>query len=102
MKNSDAKAEVIIDLQNKGYDLDFTLNNEFLRCVQDGELISPDDFEIAETYLIQSEAQAGMPYVIYAIRSLHNGIKGILMTSYSGFMHGMSIRLWSKLAANLN
>lgn len=102
MKNLDSKAEVIIGLQNKGYELDFTLNNEFLRCVQDGELIGPDDFEIAETYLFEGEAQSGMPYVIYAISSLHNGIKGILMTSYSAFTQGLSIHLWSKLGAKLN
>jgi len=102
MKNLDSKAEVIIGLQNKGYDLDFTLNNEYLRCVQDGELISPDDFEITETYLFEKEAQTEMPYVIYAINSLHNGIKGILMTSYSAFTEGLSIHLWSKLAANLS
>jgi hypothetical protein len=29
-------------------------------------VISPDDFEIAETFLFVSEAQAGVPYVIYA------------------------------------
>jgi hypothetical protein len=93
---------VIIGLQNKGYNMDFILNNEFLRCVQDGELISPDDFEIAETYLIEGESQLGLLYVIYAINSLHNGIKGILMISYGAFTQGLSIHLWSKLASNLN
>jgi hypothetical protein len=102
MKNLDARAVVIIDLQNKGYDLDFTLTNEFLRCVQDGELISPDDFEVAETFIFESESQAGLPFVIYAIASLHNGIKGILMTSYNAFTEGLSIHLWSKLARNLS
>ncbi|MET3980295.1 hypothetical protein ABIB62_002896 [Mucilaginibacter sp. UYP25] len=102
MKYSNTKAEVIISLQKKGYDLDFTLNNEFLRCVQDDELISPDDFEVAETYLFESEDQQGIPFVIYAIVSLQNGIKGILMTSYSAFTKGLSIHLWSKLARKLS
>ena len=100
MKNLDSKAEVIICLQNKGYDLDFILNKEFLRCVQDGELFSPDDFEITETYLLEEKTQA-VPQVIYAITSLHNGIRGILMTSYDAFTQGLSIRLWSKLSASL-
>ncbi|MCQ6957002.1 phosphoribosylpyrophosphate synthetase [Mucilaginibacter aquariorum] len=102
MENLITKAEVIIGLQKKGYDLDFTLNNEFLRCIQDGELISPDDFEIAETFLFENEAEADLPFVIYAISSFQNGVKGILMTSYGAFTQGLSIHLWSKLAANLN
>lgn len=102
MKNFDAKAEVIIGLQNKGYNLDFMLSNEFLRCIQDGELISPDDFEITETFLFTGETQAEIPSVIYAISSWHYNIKGILMTSFNAFTQGLSIHLWSKLAANLN
>lgn len=101
MKDVNAKAEIIIGLQEKGYHLDFTLNNEFLRCVQDGELICPDDFEIVETHLIKGGNQAGVPYLIYAITSIQNGIKGILMTPYSAFTRGISIHLWSKLAGKL-
>ncbi|MET4014576.1 hypothetical protein ABIB62_004438 [Mucilaginibacter sp. UYP25] len=98
MKNSKTRADVIIGLQKRGYDFDFALNSEFLRCVQDDELISPDDFEVAETYLFESKEKPGMPFVTYAIDSMQNGIKGILMTSYSAFTRGLSIHLWSKLA----
>lgn len=102
MKNLDSRAKVIIGLQTKGYDLDFTLNNEFLRCIQDGELISPDDFEIVETFLFADESITGLPSVIYAINSFSYGVKGILMTSFTAFSQGLSIHLWFKLAANLN
>jgi hypothetical protein len=102
MENYSSKTEAIIGLQKKGYDLDFILNNEYLLCLQDSELISPDDFEVAETYSFESKATSGDQHLIYAINSVHNGIKGILMTPYSAFTRGLSIHLWSKLAANLN
>ncbi len=101
MENYSSKTEAIIGLQKRGYDLDFILSNEYLLCVQDSELISPDDFEITETYRFDSKAQSDDQNLIYAINSVHNGLKGILMTSYSAFTRGLSIHLWSKLAANL-
>lgn len=102
MENYSTKAEAIIGLQKKGYELDFILNNEHLLCVQYCELISPDDFEIAETYSFKSNILPGERYIIYAINSVHNGLKGILMTPYSAFTGGLSIHLWSKLSAYLN
>ena len=101
MEKYNTKTEAIIGLQKKGYELDFILNNEYLLCVQDRELISPDDFEITETYSFKSKLLPGEQHIIYAINSVHNGLKGILMTPYSAFTGGLSIHLWSKLSANL-
>ena len=101
MKNYNTKAEAIISLQERGYDNDFILKNECILCVQQGELISPDGFEITETYRFDGGPRLKDNFIIYAIRSLNNDIKGILMTSYSALAKGMSIHLWSKLATNL-
>lgn len=102
MENYSNKAEAIIGLQNKGYELDFILYNETLLCIQDRGLLNPDDFEITETYRFKSEVLQEEGYIIYAINSAHNGLKGILMTSYSAFTKGLSIHLWSKLSVGLN
>lgn len=55
MKNYSNKAEVIIDLQKKGYELDYILKSENLLCLQDQELLNQDDFEIVETHRFKSE-----------------------------------------------
>jgi len=94
-------AEAIIDLQLRGYDQDFVIKNEHILCVQDSELISPDDFEVINAYKFGKGKKPKDNYVIYAIRSIHNDLKGILLTSYGTFSSGLSIHLWSKLAANL-
>jgi hypothetical protein len=101
MENYHNRAEAIIDLQNRGYDQDFVIKNEHILYVQDSELINPDDFEVIEAYKFDGARRQRDNYVIYAIRSMHNDLKGILMTSYSAFSKGLSIHLWSKLAANL-
>jgi len=98
MENFTNKTEAIIDLQARGYDLDFILAKENILCIQRGEIIPPDNFEVTETYCFQSKSNQTDNYVIYAIRAVHEDLKGILMTSYDSLSNGMSVHLWSKLA----
>jgi hypothetical protein len=101
MRNFKNKTAAIIDLQERGYDLDLILRNEFILCIQDMELISPDDLEITEAYIFAGRSRRSDMEVVYAVRSAHNGLKGILMVSYSAFTAGLSIHLWSKLSGRL-
>jgi hypothetical protein len=102
MGNFKNKSEAIIDLHNRGYSQDFILADENIFCLQRCELIPPDGFEITETYRFEGKASVKNNYVIYAVKSIEDDLKGILMTSYNTFFRGVSIHLWSKLAASLN
>ena len=101
MKNYATKTEVIIALQERGYDQDFVLKDEYLFYVQQSELIKPDDFEITETYRFGGKRRLDDNYIIYAVTGVNEDFKGILMTPYSAYAEIMSIHLWSKLANNL-
>jgi len=98
MENFNDKAKAIIDLQKRGYDQDFILDDENIYCLQRGDIIFPDNFEVTETYRFKSKSNLEDNDVIYAIRAIHEDLKGILMTSYSSLARGVSIHLWSKLA----
>ena len=99
--NYTTKTEAIIDLQERGYDHDFILKNECIHCVQRSQLICPDDFEVIEAYRFEGKRRMCDNYIIYAIKILNNDTKGILMSSYSTLIKGLSIHLWSKLANNV-
>jgi len=101
MENYATKTEAIIDLQKRGYDQDFILKSEGILCVQQNELIRPEEFEITGTYRFEGKRRFCDNYIIYAIRSVENDIKGILMTSFRGFENNISTHLWSKLASTL-
>jgi hypothetical protein len=101
MENYNNKIQAIIDLQHRGYDLDFVLKDENLLCLQERELIGPDEFEIAETYRFEENHGVTETYVVYAIRSMQRDLKGILMTSYGAFTRGLGFRLWCKLSQTL-
>ncbi len=101
MNLNNTKADVIIDLQQRGYDNDFILKSEGLLCIQHHEMINPDQFEISESYRFDGKTKPCDNFIIYAIRSLNDDVKGILMTSYSALTRGMSVHLWSKLSVEL-
>lgn len=87
---------LIIDLQERGFNHDFVIENEHIRCLQYNELISPDDFEILETYHRKSSDKNDDCSLVYAIRLMNHDTKGILMSDYRSYITGMSLRLWSK------
>jgi len=96
MENYANRTEVIIDLQKRGYDQDFILNDEGILLIQQNELIRPEEFEISETYCFESKQKHCDNYIVYALRSVENGIKGILMTSFKGFNNNLSPHFWIK------
>jgi len=101
MKNYTKRIQTIIALQSRGYDLDFVLKDENLLCLQERELINPDEFEVAETYKFEENNGIADTYVVFAIRSVQRDLKGILMTSYRAFNKGLGLHLWCKLSRTL-
>jgi hypothetical protein len=96
MKNQDEIIEIIIDLQEKGFDHDFTIEHENIRCLQYDELIAPDGFDIVEMYRCNPKAKPGNNSIIYGIKLKHYEVKGILMSNYRSYISGMSVQLWQK------
>lgn len=96
MHRNDKLLDVIIDLQARGFNHDFIIENEHIRCLQYNELISPDDFEILETYHCGSSRDTDGGNLVYAIRLNNYQVDGILMSSYRSYIKGMSLRLWAK------
>ena len=101
MINSSKRADLIIDLQNRGYDRDFIIKNEGILCIQENDFIHPDGFEIVETHHFENRSGSGDHFVIYAISLLNSGAKGILMTTSGTYNRGLSIHLWFKLSDGL-
>ena len=88
--------DIIIDLQERGFDHDFTLDHEHIRCLQYNEMIAPDDFEILETHLCTDHLHIQGNYILYGIQLRNYYIKGILMSNRKSYDDGLSLHLWQK------
>ncbi|MEO3406330.1 hypothetical protein AAFN85_20615 [Mucilaginibacter sp. CAU 1740] len=96
MRPDNKLLDVIINLQARGFNHDFVIENEHIRCLQYNELISPDDFEILEMYHCGGSRDSEGDNLVYAIRLNNYQVDGILMSNYRSYIKGMSLRLWAK------
>ena len=81
MENYPDKIAAIIALQQKGYELDFIVSKGGIFCLQKQEQMDPAEFEFPETYRFESKPAGADNNVIYGLKSLQTGLKGILMAS---------------------
>jgi hypothetical protein len=88
--------DIIIDLQERGFDNDFILEQEHLRWLQYNEQIAPDDFEIIETHHCKGKPYHKDNAIIYAIQLRNYNAKGILLSNYKSYTKGLSLHLWTK------
>lgn len=99
MKNEVCQNElidIIIDLQERGFDHDFVINHEFICCLQYNAMIAPEDFDILETHTCVNNQHACGDYYLYGIRLKNHDIKGILMNKHNSNSDGLSFQLWEK------
>ena len=93
--------DIIIDLQEKGFDHDFVLEHEYIRCLQYDVQIPPDDFEILEIRPYKGNVYLKNMAIIYAIQLKDYDIKGILMSNSKSYLCGLSMHLWKKFDSEI-
>lgn len=87
-------SEAVNDLRNRGFVVDFNLDENCLVCNTDK--FNPEDFEITEVYRYEGETDPADEATVYGIES-SNGLKGVLVTGYGAYSESMSDAMLSKL-----
>ena len=92
-------SEAINDLAKRGYTTDFKIHaeNEKLICQKTFVQLSPDDFEIDETYRFEGETDPGDEMIVFAIASKKNKLKGILVNGYGTYADVSTSKIVEKL-----
>jgi len=73
-------ADAIIDLQERGFEVDFILSGDRLFCPQHGFMIPAHEYEIVEMHYFPSSPQCSCERMVYGIAVASCMIDGILMT----------------------
>lgn len=71
--------DAIVDLQTRGYMLDFSLFHNKLFCAQQKCFFGLEDIDVLEKYSFQTGEAPGKKTIVYGIESLSFGLKGILL-----------------------
>src|SRR6185436_16648709 len=93
----DTVSAAINGLKQRGYTLDFILEENCIICHDDK--FKPEEFEITEVYRFEGNSDPADEAVVYAIAS-HNGLKGVLVNGYGPTADGMTAEMAQKLNMN--
>lgn len=87
--------EAIKKLRDKGYTVDFNLEENCLVC--NTNKYEPEDFEITEVYRYEGQTDPADEATVYGIESKH-GEKGVLVSGYGANMNSMTEAMLRKLS----
>lgn len=96
MKTFETLSEAINDLKARGYTRDFNMRETCVECSQSGAQLSPEDFEITESYHFDGSTDVDDEVMLYAIES-KDGLKGTLVNAYGVYADSVSSDLVAKL-----
>lgn len=95
----DTVSGAINGLKERGFILDFNLDENCLICNEDK--FNPEEFEITEFYRFEGDSDPADEAVVYAIES-NKGQKGVLVNGYGPSSDAMSAEMAKKLHIHKN
>lgn len=102
-KSYDTVTEAMTDLKKLGYTIDFSImtDKECLVCHQTSTELSPEDFEIDHFYRFEGDSDPGDEMIVYAISSIKNNLKGIVVNAYGIYADNVSSEIVKKLTTHI-
>lgn len=103
MKNYETVSEAMNDLAKRGYTTDLKLlsDEDCLFCHQTVTQLSPDDFEIDETYRFEGDTDPGDEMIVHAISSTKHNMKGIIVNGYGTYADTSTSKIVARLKKHL-
>lgn len=95
----DTVSQAVNGLKQRGFTLDFNLQENCLVCNENNKY-NLGDFEITEVYRFEGNTDPADEAVVYGVEST-NGKKGVLVSGYGISADGMSAEMAKKLRINL-
>jgi hypothetical protein len=100
MKQFETMVEALQDLTNRGYTLNFNVDQDCLVCHEPNLRLYPQDFEVTEFYRFEGPTDPADSAILYAIEG-NNGTKGVLVNAYGVYSDSGSAALMDKLYIHL-
>ncbi len=99
----DTVSEAVNDLIKRGYTTDFNIHTEkeCLICTNTSAQLSPEEFEIDETYRFEGDTDPGDEMIVFAISSINNDMKGLLINAYGMYSDSATSKIVERLQKHL-
>lgn len=98
----DTVSEALNDLAKRGFTHDFNIHKEAdcLICTNTLTQLSPEEFEIVETYRFEGDTDPADEMIVFAISSIKHNLKGILLNAYGIYADSATSKIVAKLEKN--
>src|SRR6478609_19461 len=96
MTNCSTVTDTLNTLKEEGYDLDFNLQPDCVKCQSAGIKLHPDDFVIDKFYRFEGASNPDDSAIVYAISS-KDGLKGTLVDAYGVYADSLTNEMVKKL-----
>lgn len=95
--------EAISELRKRGYteDLNIPQDEDCLICQGLNTQLSPEEFEIDETYRFEGDTDPGDEMIVFAISSVMRNIKGTLVNAYGTYSDSHATEIIARLKQHL-
>ena len=81
MFSYDTVSEAVNGLKQRGYNIDFNLEQDTINCEKTPVSLRPSEFEITEVYRFEGDSNPDDEAIVYAIES-KLGQKGVLVNGF--------------------
>ncbi|HLD54592.1 MAG TPA: hemerythrin domain-containing protein [Sediminibacterium sp.] len=100
--NYDTVSEALNDLAKRGFTHDFNIHEDAdcLICTNTMTQLSPEEFEIVETYRFEGDTDPADEMIVFAISSIKHNLKGTLLNAYGIYADGATSKIVAKLEKN--
>lgn len=102
MKTYETVTQAINDLTARGYEISFSLEQDYLHAPQRQCRLSPKEFQVDEFHRFEGETDPGDEMIVYAISAIDGSVKGTLVNAYGTYADTASDALVSKLRTHPN
>lgn len=94
----DTVTEALLDLKKRGFNTDFNLAFDKIKCSNSDVCLSPAQFEIVEHYRFEGNSNPDDEEVVYAVASKDGAMKGVIVAAYGMYSEELNDELIKKLA----
>ncbi|MBF9254150.1 hypothetical protein I2I11_12670 [Pontibacter sp. 172403-2] len=94
MHHFETVSQAVQGLQQRGYAIDFNLQDNCLVCHTDQ--FGANEFEITECYRFEGDSDPADEAIVYGVEA-YNGLKGILVNGYGMYSSSLTSEIAQKL-----
>ncbi len=97
MHQYDTVVSAINGLKERGYLLDFNIDFDKIKCVQNESCLNPSEFEITEMHRFEGDTNPSDEDVVYAVESKDGSLKGVITSAFGTYADAASAEMIKKL-----